>query len=301
MAEPPPSELEQMAQAAPQNVSQPGQKQQEQKKPETPLEEIVNAAKNTAAFAVGAVGPYVWPFGTGINNAVTAWPLALGSAIEDKMQGKPINWVKGAKESVVEAIINRPLEKLFENVNNVRDYVTTNHGLIPGFGAAAAALGLGQAVFIGMYTGLNHVIQNHTFKGLGEKFKKEYWPSVKRTWMYVLPLSALNVTILPYTAIYKTLGITAQLAYGSLMTLLFRLVGPKAEGTSLKNLFKELNPFPYVGAALSVTAKAAKNILYQPFNALYDVGKALGGYGSSPVPSAPETSVPAPSRPAPAH
>ena len=94
----------------------------------------------------------------------------------------------------------------------------------------------------------------------------------------MLPLSALNVTVLPYTAIYKTLGITAQLAYGSLMTLLFRLVGPKAEGTSLKNLVKELNPFPYIGGAASITAKLAKNTIGGIYTGLYDLGRAIGGY-----------------------
>ena len=275
MAEP--SELETMAQAAPQTASQPVQQQQE-KKNETPLEEIANGAKNVAAFGIGAAAPFVWPWGSGVNNAVTAWPLAMGSAIEDKMQAKPINWVKGAKESVVGTIINRPLERVFEYINTSRDYVTANYGLIPGFGAATAALGAAQAVFIGAYMGLNHVIQNHTFKGLYEKLKKEYWQTIKRTWKYVLPLSALNVTVLPYTAIYKTLGITAQLAYGSLMTLLFRLVGPKAEGTSLKNLVKELNPFPYIGGAASITAKLAKNTIGGIYTGLYDLGRAIGGY-----------------------
>ncbi|MBI2124880.1 Mpv17/PMP22 family protein [Candidatus Pacearchaeota archaeon] len=280
MAEP--SELEKMAQAAPQTGSQPAQPQ-EKKKEETPLEEIANAGKNSAAFAIGAAAPFVWPFGTGRDNAVTAWPLAFGSAIEDKMQGKPINWVKGAKESAVGAMINPPLTRVFNYINISRDYVTANYGMIPGFATAVGALGAAQAVFIGAYTGLNHIIQNHTFKGLGEKFKKDYWPTVKRTWKYVLPLSALNVTVLPLTALYQTLGVTAQLAYGSLMSLLFRLVGPKAEGTSLKNLAKELNPFAYIGGAVSATAKIAKSLLYNPFKAAYETGKALGGYSAAPA------------------
>ena len=100
-------------------------------------------------------------------------------------------------------------------------------------------------------------------------------------------MSALNVTVLPYTAIYKTLGITAQLAYGSLMGLLFRLVGPKAEGTSLKNLVRELNPFSYIGGAVSVTAKAAKNTIGGIYKGLYDVGRAFGGYSPKPAATAP--------------
>ncbi len=279
MAEP--SELERMAASNP-DAHQTAQ-HQEKKKEETPLEEIANGAKNVAAFGIGAAAPFVWPFGTGLNNAVTAWPLAFGSAIEDKMQAKPINWVKGAKESVVGTIMNPPLAEVFKYINISRDYVTANYGMIPGFAAATAALGAAQAVFVGAYTGLNHIIQNHTFKGLWEKYKKDYWPTIKRTWKYVLPLSALNVTVLPLTTIYQTLGVTAQLAYGSLMSLLFRLVGPKAEGTSLKNLARELNPFAYIGGAISVTAKAARNTIGGLYTGLYDLGRALGGYSTKPA------------------
>lgn len=275
MAEP--SELERMAHDAP------DAKPQGKKKEDTPLDEIVNGAKNAAAIAVGAAAPFVWPFGNGIDNAITALPLALGSTIEDKMQAKPVNFVKAAKESVVGAIINPPLAILFRYINIIRDYVTPAYGLLPGFAAATGALAAGQAVFIGAYTGLNHVIQNWSFKGLYEKFKKDYWPTVKRTWKYVLPLSALNVTVLPYTVIYQTLGVTAQLAYGSLMGFLFRLVGPKAEGTSLKNLAKEANPFAYLASAANVS----KNLLLHPFKALYETGKALGSYSAKPSAPAP--------------
>lgn len=276
---PEPSELEQMAHAAPQT----GQ-QQEKKKEESSLG-LAKGAKNAAALAVGAAAPFLWPFGNGIDNAVTALPLALGSTIEDRMQAKPVNFVKAAKESFVGAIINPPLAELFKYINITRDYVTANYGLMPGFGVAVGALAAVQGVFIGMYTGLNHVIQNWSFKGLYEKLKKDYWPMVKRTWKYVLPLSALNVTVLPYTAIYKTFGITAQLAYGSLMGLLFRLVGPKAEGTSLKNLFKGPGPFTYIGGAFSATSKLVKDILYHPFKSAYETGKALGGSNMAPAPA----------------
>ncbi len=48
-----PSELEKTAQTSSQNSHQPAQHQEEKKKPETPLEEIANAGKNTLAFGIG--------------------------------------------------------------------------------------------------------------------------------------------------------------------------------------------------------------------------------------------------------
>lgn len=296
MAEP--SELEQMAQAAPQGQgSMP--KQQSEKKKETPLEEIVNGTKNVVAFAAGTALPFIWPYGEKAVNAVNAIPLAAGSSVQDIMENKPVNLVKSAKESLVGTIMAAPLAEMFKYINVAKDYVTNYAGYLPGAATAVASLAAAQGVFIGVYTGLNHIIQNMSFKGLYNKLKTEYWPAVKRTWKYVLPLSMWNVLY-----IYK-FGVVAQMAYSSLMSFLFRLVGPKTEGAKLSNLVSAINPIPYADATLSVGAKLVKNVLYQPFKALYDVGQALGGVSGSGAPASPAPSRAAPAapqmQPAPAH
>ena len=256
-------------------------------KPLSPLEEIAAGAKNALAIGFGTAFPFLYP-GNVTHNATNALPLAGGAVIDDIMANKKPDYIKAAKESVVGTVITAPLVGLLKYINITKDYATNYAGAIPGGAAAVGALAAGQAVFIGMYTGLNHIIQNWSFKGLYDKFKKDYWPSVKRTWKYVLPLSALNVLY-----IYK-FGMVAQLAYGSLMTLLFRLVGPKTEGASLKNLAYAMNPLPYVGGALKGTAKLAKNVFYGVPSALYAMGISVADYFKSSQKSA------APAHPQPA-
>lgn len=265
---------------------------EKKEKPLSPLEEIATGFKNVAVTGLGVAFPFLYP-GDSTNNAINALPLQGGAVLDDIMAKKKPDYVKATKESIVGTIITAPLIGLFNYINKARDYVTNYGGALPGAATAVGTLALGQAIFIGMYTGLNHIVQNWSFKGLYDKFKKDYWPSLKRTWKYVLPLSALNVLY-----IYK-FGMAAQLAYGSLMTLLFRLVGPKTEGASLKNLVYAMNPLPYVAGAAKGVAKLAKNVFYGVPSAIYAMGGSIADYfKSSPKSAAPARPQPAA---APAH
>ena len=249
---------------------------------ESVVDEISKAGKNGLAIAAGTAFPFMFSGGDRTNAMINAYPLGLGAMVHDVMAKKPIDAVKAAKESLVGTLIAKPLASLFRYIETTRQYVTDYAGAIPGGAAAVGALALGQAVFIGAYTGLNHIVQNFSFKGLYEKFKKDYWPTVKRTWKYVLPLSSLNVLYL-----YK-FGVAAQLAYGSLMSFLFRLVGPKTEGAKLGNLVSAMNPIPYIGATFSVAGKLAKNLFYAPLNAAYAIGSSIRDlYKKTPKPAVP--------------
>ena len=255
-----------------------------EEKPKGTLENVVDesfsAAKYLGAFAAGVSFPYLLFPGDSqkrTNAMINAYPLAAGSTVEDMMLGKPINPVKSMKESLVGTIMANPLASLFKYIEIARSSVTNYAGTLPGGAAAVGALAAGQAIFVGSYMGLNHIIQNFSFKGLYEKFKKEYWPTMKNTWKYVLPLSSLNVLFL-----YK-FGIAVQLAYGSLMSFLFRLVGPKQPGASLKNLYSELKG--YTSAGVSVTGKLLKGVFYGVPEAFYGIGKGVADYFSVKTPA----------------
>lgn len=204
----------------------------------TGLERIVNVGKNALSIGLEVLFPFMYSDpAMRVNAMVTAYPLSVGSRIEDLRIGKSIDNVKAAKESFVGTIMTPAFSYLFKYIEVARQYVTSSAGSLAGGAAAVASLAGAQAVFAGAYTTINHVIQKFSFKGLYEKLKKDYWPTVKRMWTYVLPLSSLNVLWL-----YK-FGIVTQLAYASLMTFLFRLVGPKAEGEKYKT------PAPAVAGA----------------------------------------------------
>jgi len=258
------------------------------------VDELSRAAKNTVAIGAGLAAPLIYPAGElRLGAMTTGYPFAVGSLLEDKMleKDKPVNWVKAAKESWVGALMTPLLAYTFNYINKIKDYVTGYSGALAGGAAAVGSLAAAQAGFVGVYMGLNHIIQNHSFKGLYGKFKNEYWPIMKRTWKYVLPLSIPNVLIV------NQFGVLAQLAYSALIGLYFRLVGPKAEGAKLGNLVSAMNPFPYIKAGFSASGKIAKNLFYAPLKATYDIGSAISSaiqLGPKAAPASSPASAPQP-------
>ena len=255
--------------------------QQEKKEEKGALERIIDesiyAAKNVGAVAAEIAFPFMFSGEARTNAMINAYPLSLGARVDDIMAKKPIDLksnVKASKEAFVGTLIANPLAALFKYIEVARQYVTNLYGAVPGGAAAVGALALGQAAFVGAYTGLNHIVQNFSFKGLYNKFKNDYWTSIKNTWKYVLPLSAINPLFLaPY-------GIGVQLAYGSLMSFLFRLV-IKAKEAKFSNLVKAMNPVPYVKAVATASTKLLSGL----YKIVHDTGYALGSplYAAAPA------------------
>ena len=289
MAEP--SELEQKANEAPNSEKK---EEKSSSNLDNVINEIGNASKNLAAMGAGAAFPFMFSGENRTNAMINGYPLMVGSMVEDMMAKKPIDTVKAAKESLVGTLLTNPLAHIFKYINITKDYVTEHAGIVPGGVAAVGSLALAQAMFVGVYTSLNHIIQNFSFKGLYEKLKKDYWPTLKNTWKYVLPLSMWNVLY-----IYK-FGVAAQMAYSSAMSFLFRLVGPKIEGVSLKNLYSELKG--YAGATFTVADKLARNTVKGVYNASSAIGGAVrDGIKKLIEYSPPKSASPAPeAAPAPA-
>ncbi len=261
-----PSGLEDIAKTAPQEKKE--EKQKQLSTLESFANEALTATKNVAAIGAEVAFPFMFSGDMRTNAMVNAYPLSVGARVDDIMAKKPVNHVKAAKESFVGTIITPGIVGLFNYIEKGRQYFTSYAGAVPGGAAAVAGLAAGQAVFVGAYTGLNHIVQNFSFKGLYGKLKKDYWPSLKNTWKYVLIPSSLNVLYL-----YK-FGMAVQLAYSSLMSFLFRLA-VKAKDAKFGNLVKAMNPVHYISAAANVTKKAAKSF-YGIGEAAYAIGTGLG-------------------------
>lgn len=257
------------------------------------LESLIGECKSflkKGIFAATAIGvPFVFSIPNtpvydpthqmSINAAVTAHPLAVGAALDDIMARQPINYKKMARESAVGTIMMTPLVGLFDKINVGRDYAAQRYGSLAGSATAVGSLAAGQAVFVGGYMGLDHTLSKFSFSGLYDRLKKDYWPTLRRTFLCVLPLSMWNPLY-----VYK-FGMLAQLGYSSLMTLLFRLVGPKSEGAKLSNLFKA--PFGYVSASFSLAKRAAKNaVSYTSSESMYKLGGGMREFFSSFMPKA---------------
>jgi len=278
-----------------------------------PLENIVKEGwdflKKGLMIGAAAGMPFIYsipgiPFGGSEmvkNTLVTSLPLSAGAMLDNIMAKKPVDYKKALRESVAGTLMTPPLTSLLGGINTGREYAARNYGKFAGNATAVASLAAGQTAFVGAYTGLDHVLSKYSLRGLYERFKKDYWPTLKRMWMYVLPFSMWNVLY-----IYK-FGMFAQLAYGSLTTLLFRLVGPKSEGAKLGNLFTAMNPFPIISSAYSLGVKAVKNTFSSAYKGTYGLGAAISSLFTSLTstsgPAAPKTAEPKPAEgeQAPAH
>lgn len=250
----------------------------EEKKNPSPLEEIVTTGKNLGALAAGIATPFIFSGENRTNAMITAYPLAAGSYLEDKMENKSLNSVKAAKESLVGTLMTPAFASVFKYLEVGRQYATSYAGSILGGAATVTGLAAAQAMFVGMYQSMNHVIQNWSFKGLYKKLKNDYWPTVKNTWKRVLPFSAFNPLFLyPY-------GIAVQLGYASLMTFMLRVFGLKKEGATFKNLIKNMNPVPYVKGAIKNTGKFGINLVKELFNGVSYLGSSVQDMYKKPPP-----------------
>lgn len=283
--------------------SEEGHNKKERKK--TILENIVDESwsllKKTALVGAAVATPFVFSIPNtpiynpqmSVNAAVTALPLSAGAMLDDVMAKKPVDYKKVFRESVIGTAITPPLTSFLGGITSTKDYVTRNYGTMAGNATAIASLAAGQGAFLGSYMGLDHILSKYSFKGIYEKLKKDYWPTLKRVWKYVLPFSMWNVLY-----VYK-FGILAQLAYGSLMTLLFRVVGPKSEGASLGNLFRAMNPFPLMSATYNLGVKAVRNTFSSLYEGAYGLGAGIKSMFSALAPKS-SPAVPKPAEPKPA-
>ena len=281
MAEP--SELEQLAQAAPQGQdSMP--KQQVEKKKETPLEEIVNFIGNTAKIGLAGVVPYtqglLFP-SVARDTAMLAASQIAGDATTDRRRDKKYTAGNTLESAIIGTVLAPPLVGLFEAVHKIP--LTSTLGYL---GQAAAWGGIAYPAYFALYQFVNYTVRNKTIKGVGKYIKENYWTALKHAWKTLYPLSVINLLFAPT---YLNIPIAATLSY--LLTL---FGAPKTDEVKED---QKRDKTPYLVSAINVTAKLVKNVLYQPFKALYDVGQALGGVSGSGAPASPAPSRAAPAAP----
>ena len=254
------------ANASPQNIPQTGQ--QQEKKDESPLEEIVNGFKKVIATAAIVAMPFLYyPFAPShvARAAVTVGGFAAGKVTANLTQEKDA--LDGVvRQAAFGDILSYPLAFGFRQMNNLETTVASSYGSVAGKAAKVGTLlGVHQPAISTMRTGLEN--------GLGKEFRKNWWPDLKDVYKYLSIFSIANVLWVYQYGLFPQMAVSAALSYVFSLTKALR----QAKG-STKNLFKALNPFSYVGATLSVASKFVKNVLYNSYSAVYDTGKALGGY-----------------------
>ncbi|MBI2124882.1 hypothetical protein HYT92_03765 [Candidatus Pacearchaeota archaeon] len=241
-----------MAEAVP---PQPAALPAEQKKEKGALENLVDELWDFGkkAVAVGAIAamPLLYSFVAPTHvarAAVTTYGFAAGKVTANIIQNQ--DPLRGApRQAFFGDVLSAPLAIGFTQLNNLESTVAANYGATAGKVAKVGSLlGIHQPAISTMRTGLEY--------GLGKEFRKNWWPDLKDVYKFLSIFSIPNVLWVYQYGLFPQMAVSAGLSY------VFSLVKAlRQEKGSIKNLFSALNPFSYIGAAMSATYKLAGNAI----------------------------------------
>jgi len=273
-------------------------KKEEKPKPttlESAVDESWHAAKaaTNTLLGIGATAGAIALFG--LDGLILTSSFPIGRAIFEysKTDGKGKFTSGNFRDESISGAIFTGLAKY--GVDGVKQ-VPKAFGLegsvtnIIGYPVSTGALAVGAATGLvlnpllnALYYPLQYLIQNKTFKGMSQDFKKNYVNSLIRT----APLSALTSVAVGLTYAIPALA-PLLFPYFALSGIAYRvLMSP--EKISYKKLGYSLlspvyAPFYLVSGAASVAGKAYRGIT----TAAYDIGSAIGSlFKKAPKPAAP--------------
>ena len=186
------------------------------------------------------------------------------------------------KQGFIGNVLSAPLSAGFYALNSLETAVAANYGSAAGqIAKVGTFLGVHQPTISTIRTGMDY--------GLGKNFRKYWWPGVKTTFKTIGLLGTINVLW-----VYQ-LGLLPQMAYSAVVSFILRIAySMKEQGGTFKNLYSNLNPLPYAGAATSVSYKLARNTTKGLYDAVYAIGSSIrDSYKSAPTKPAAATSAPA--------
>lgn len=192
------------------------------------------------------------------DTAILAGSQVAGDATTDFRKGKKYTSGNVLESSLVGTAITAPVYAMYSLVNKIP--TDTALGIVAKAGAWG---GLAYPAFIGGYQSVDYLIKNRTFKGLGTYLKENYWKTLKFSWKYLLPLSLLNIFLVPPFL---------QIPVGAALSYAFALFGAPKKG-ELKEEEKR-DKTPYYLAVYNAGSKLAKNIK-GTFEAAYAIGSTL--------------------------
>ena len=276
----------------------PEAKKEEKPKPTT-LESAVNEsshaikASTNTLIGTGAIAGATALFG--LDGLVTAASFPIGGRIAQKARadGKGEFTSKNFRdESIAGALFTPPLWYGIETIKQVPkafgidDIVTANIlGQAVSISPTVAGLTFGvlTPALTALYYPLQYLMQNKTFKGLGEDFKKNYLKGLIRT----APLTAITSAAVGVT--YATPFLAPYLFPAlAVANILYRvLLSP--EKISYKKLFYPstylpnfMNPSYLASGAVSVLSKTYNKVT----SAAYSIGSAIGSlFKKAPAPA----------------
>ncbi|MBI2559145.1 Mpv17/PMP22 family protein [Candidatus Woesearchaeota archaeon] len=269
------SPLEQAAKTAPH------EEKKEEKKPVGALESVVNETIHAAGnliklgLAVGiptAQALTAQSFGNPIlarDTAIMAGAQVAADATINLKKSKKYMAGNVLESAIMGTALAAPLHYMFKLAHKVP--LDSALGYL---GKAAVWGGFAYPAYVGFYQAADYLIKNRTFKGLGKYIKENYWPTLKKAWTYLLPISLLNVFFAPTI-------LNVPIAAG--LTYLFDLFGAPKKGELQEDEKRDKTPY-YVAAprvAGRLAYEAVNKLVYNPLKALYEIGS--GFYKSAPT------------------
>lgn len=280
----------------------PEAKKEEKPKAPTTLESVVNESSHTikastnTLLGTGAIAGATALFG--LDGLVTAASFPIGARIVKKAKAgeeEEFKTSEFAREAFTGALFTSAVWYGFNTVKQIPkafglDDVATN---ILGYSVPVSPLVVGGLTIgalvpalVALYYPLQYVIQNKTFKGFGEYFKKNYWPGLWKNLVLTAftsaPAAALSYAIpafAPYLfPIIAGASILSRVLLSDEKLDYKKLFYPS---TYLPNF---LNP-PYL---VSGIASAGGKIYRGITTKVYDIGSAIHTTISSLVKAAPK-------------
>jgi hypothetical protein len=225
----------------------------EKKKPIGTLESVLNETgeliSKTAKVGLGIAAPLTFasmvPTFARDTYILTGAQVASDATLSYKAKKKYTagNFLESA---VLGTAMTPVIETMFRGANSIptndlMGYVTK--GSVWG--------GVMYPFFVGAYQPIAYLIRNRTFKGMGKYVKENYWPSLKKAWKTLLPLSLANIFFAPA---WLQIPVSAGLSY------MFDLFGAPQKEEVPEHMKKDTTP--YHVATSRVIGKAGKTVFY---------------------------------------
>ena len=262
--------------------------EKKEEKHQSTLESVISELKNFGkkAITIGAIAAMPFTYNlispSHVANAQAfAYSLTAGRSTANVIQKKPaLEGLVG--EAARGTILSYPIAKAFEGVNQLESAVEASYGNMSAKSVKAGTWAFGvQPAVVTAHTAMTY--------GIGEKFRKYWWPSVRDVLLLLAIPSAANAVFL------HKYGTLVQMAVAGTLSYIYGFIqAMRGEQGSIKNLAKALNPVPYISGGLTATGKLAKAVIYNPLKALYEISSGYTKKAAEPVkPQAPTAEAPA--------
>ena len=275
-----PQNIEDVAKTAATQQNAEAKDHAKEQKPKGTLESVVNETLHAAKTFVNLGLAAAIPIGAAtylpqlLNNpiikrdtGIMAGAQLAADATNAYKKGEKFTSGKTLEAALLGTAIATPLSYLF----SVADKIPLDSAL--GYAAKIGYWGgVAYPVFVGSYQIADYLIRNRKFSGIGKYLKENYWPTLKRSWKYLFPISILNVLFAPP---WLHIPIAATLSY------IFDLFGaPKKDAMKEED---KRDKTPYLVATSNVLGRLGKNTAKGIYDVAYGIGSAVRDlYKSAP-------------------